>query len=356
LEKKPIRLLVFSSRGSGTGCALRARYIARAFQKKGHPSFFVEPIPSLPFWFDMILSAFYYSWISLWRSCDAVLLIKPYPTAVPALWIQRFKGAKVVIDVDDLDFDYSRGAFRSFHRWLQKPWPAWADLVTYHNPNLLEPLRRLFRVPPSRLVPLGQGVDRELFHPGKPEKADLPDQAAALLPPKGRGPLLVFTAHLNVACDLEPILDSFRLVRRSLPQARLLVAGGGPDEGRFRRLSLDLGLSDSVRFTGGVTPRQVAACLRAADAALVYYRKSPVNRYRASMKLREAMACGCRVVATSIGEAAQWKKALFLSEPDPRAFAETVLRALKARKSPKEGAILVKDWDHCVEPLEKELS
>ena len=54
---------------------------------------------------------------------------------VPALWVQRMKGAKIVFDVDDLDYAYSHGLFRVFHQWLQKPWPKWADLVTYHNPR-----------------------------------------------------------------------------------------------------------------------------------------------------------------------------------------------------------------------------
>ena len=358
MSGKKLRLLVFSAKGDGTGCALRARYIAEAFQKRGHHSFFVPPIPSLPLWFDMVLSTFYYAWVSLFHRADAALVVKPYPMAVPALWIQRLKGARIVIDVDDLDYDYSRGAFRAFHRWLQRPWPAWADRVTYHNPRLREPLQKSFRVPAFKLVRLAQGVDRDLFHPGRARPRDLPSAALRLLRGKNQGPLLVFTAHLNVACDLEPVLDSFILVRRNLPQVRLLVAGGGPDENRFRRRARELGLSDSVRFTGKVVPRQVAACLQSADAVPVYYRDSTANRYRASMKLREALACGCKVVATSVGEAAEWKRALFLSKPNPQAFAQALLRALKTRKSPREGAILVRDWDwtRCVEPLEKELS
>ena len=95
--------------------------------------------------------------------------------------------------------------------------------------------------------------------------------------------------------------------------------------------------------------------LEQADAALVYYRDTPVNRHRASMKLREALASGPRVVATAVGEAVQFKKALFLSKPDPKSFAKAVLTALKAKKSPQAGALLVKKWDwvNCVEMLEK---
>jgi glycosyltransferase involved in cell wall biosynthesis len=286
------------------------------------------------------------------------MVIKPYPMAVLALWLQRLKGAKIVIDVDDLDYDYSHGPFRAFHQWLQKPWPAWADIVTYHNPELLNPIREFFKVPPEKLVQLAQGVDTDLFRPEKPRFEDLPPVAALLQNPRIFSPILVFTAHLNVACDLEPVLESFKLLRPELPKAQLLVAGGGPDEGRFKKLAFELGISDAVHFTGMVTPKQVAACLGLANVALVYYRDTPVNRHRASMKLREALACGCKVVATDVGEAARFKKALFLSKPDPKSYAKAVLTALKAKKSPKSGALLVKKWDWicCVEPLEKELS
>ncbi len=353
---KPLKILVFSAKGGGTGCALRAFYIAEAFLKRGHQAVYVKPIPSLPLWFDMVLSMPYYFLLSLFSRFDAALVIKPYPMAVPALWLQRLKGAKVVIDVDDLDYEYSHGLFRNFHQWLQKPWPAWADWATYHNPRLKEPLSRVFRVPFSRQVQLLQGVDTSLFKPGRPDPSQLPQTVMDL--PKVKNPLLIFTAHLNVACDLEPVLESFKSVLVSLPKARLLVAGGGPDEAHFKKIAEHLGISESVHFTGMLTPYQVAACLGLADAALVYYRDSLVNRQRSSMKLREALACGLKVVATNVGEAAQLKKSLYLSEPNPAAFAKEILKALKAKKSPQGVALLVKrwDWTSCVEPLERKLS
>ncbi len=358
MKKTTLKIVVFSAKGGGTGCALRARYIAEAFRKRGHQALFVKPIPSLPLWFDMVLSLPYYFLVSLFSRFDAAMVIKPYPMAVPALWLQRLKGAKIVIDVDDLDYDYSRGLFRAFHRWLQKRWPVWADLVTYHNPELLTPIREFFKVPSEKLVQLAQGVDTDLFRLEKPRFENLPPAAAQLQSQKDRGPILAFTAHLNVACDLEPVLESFKLLRQTLPKVQLLIAGGGPDETRFKRLAGELGIAESVHFTGMVTPEQVAACLGLAGTALVYYRDTPVNRHRASMKLREALACGCKVVATDVGEAARFKKALFLSKPDPKSYAKAVLGALKAKKSPQAGALLVKKWDwiRCVEPLEKELS
>ncbi len=354
---KHLKIIVLSSKGGGTGCALRARFIAEAFQKRGHEVHFIRPIPSLPLWFDMVLSKPYYFYKTFKLKSDAVIAIKPYPTLVPALWWQKIKGAKVVIDVDDLDYDYSHGPFRKFHLWLQKPWPKWADLVTYHNDHLVTPLLKIFNVPVDRLVQLPQGVDTTLFSPSALKRENLPGQAAALLKDTKARPILVFTAHLNVACDLEPVLMSFKIIKGSIPSAKLLVAGGGPDESRFKKMSRDFDVRPSVHFTGYLSTQQVAACLKIADAALVYYSDIPVNRHRASMKLREALACGRRVVATEVGEIKLWKKGLFLSRPDPAHFAQAVLNALKTKKSPRAGALLVKKWDwiNCVKELEAEL-
>ena len=194
---KSLIILVLSAKGGGTGCALRARYIAEAFEKRGHQVHFIKPIPSLPLWFDMVLSAFYYFWISLWVKSDVAIAIKPYPTVVPGLFVQKCKGAKVTIDVDDLDYDYSHGWFRALHKWLQEPWPKWADLVTYHNPHLREPLQKVFKVPAKKLVCLPQGVDGGLFHPGPLKMDDLPRAGAALKNRNGKGPILTFTAHLS---------------------------------------------------------------------------------------------------------------------------------------------------------------
>jgi glycosyltransferase involved in cell wall biosynthesis len=352
---KPKRFLILSSKGLGTGCALRALYIAEALRRKGYIVHFPKPLPTLPGWIDMALAAPYYFFYSLFITSDLAFCVKPYPMSVPALYIQRLKGAKIAFDVDDLDYDYSQGAMRSFHQWLQRPWPRWADGVTYHNPKLKEALIDSFQVNPVRIRQLPQGVDFSIFNTISLETSELPPGVKEWKSSQ-KGPILCFTAHLNVACDLGPALAAFQLLLTSLPQARLLVAGGGPDEQKFKTLAASLGISNSVLFTGLLSPRQVAACLKLSDAALVYYADTPVNAHRSSMKLRESLACGIKVVATRVGDALAWKKGLFLSDPDPQSFSEAIQKAIKTKKSPREGALLVKKWgwEACVEPLEKD--
>lgn len=355
-QKARKRYLILSSKGWGTGCALRAFYIAEALRRKGHTVHFPSPLPTLPGWIDMGLSTFYYFIYSLFVWSDVAFCVKPYPMAVPALWIQRRKGARVVFDVDDVDYAYSHGLFLKFHQWLQKPWPNWADLATYHNPLLKEHLLKDFKVRASRIRRLPQGVDETIFNTLPLKTQELPP-GVEYWKSKSKGPVLCFTAHLNVACDLGPTMEAFRLLLNASPSVRLLVAGGGPDEDKFMDQARELKISSSVFFTGYLSPQEVAACLKFSDAVLVYYSDNPANRHRSSMKLRESLACGLKVVATNIGEAAVWKKGLYLSQADPTIYAKTIREALRSKKPPQQAALLVKKWgwQNCVTALEEEI-
>ena len=350
-------ILVLSAKGWGTGSALRAFYIAEALKQRGHQVRFVKPLPTLPGWIDMALSCPYYFCKTFFTRHQVVLVVKPYPTVIPAMLWQKMLGAKIVIDVDDLDFAYSHGTFRKIHEWLQKPWPRWADWVTYHNPKLKESLLGFFNVDPRKTIQLPQGVNETIFNKKPLNPENLPQKALALYKTKSQKPILVFTAHLNVACDLEPALYAFKEVLHHVPQTQLLVAGGGPDENHFKRITRELGIEPSVHFTGLITISQVAACLKISTLALVYYSDVPANLHRASMKLREALACGRPVIATRVGEIVHLKDSVVLSEPNPAAFSKAIVKTLRSKRTVSPSPALLKKWDwkDCVKDLEKEL-
>jgi glycosyltransferase involved in cell wall biosynthesis len=352
-----LSILVLSAKGWGTGSALRAFYIAEALKQRGHHVQFIKPLPTLPGWIDMALSCPYYFWKTVFTRHQVVLAVKPYPTVIPAMFWQKILGAKTVIDVDDLDFAYSEGLFRTIHEWLQKPWPRRADWVTYHNPKLKESLLYFFKVDPRKTIQLPQGVNETIFNKKPLNPENLPAKAAALYKAKPRKPILVFTAHLNVACDLEPALYAFKEVLHHVPQAQLLIAGGGPDENHFKKITRELGIEPSVHFTGLITISQVAACLKISDLTLVYYSDTPVNHHRASMKLREALVCGRPVIATRVGESVHLNNSVVLSDANPAAFSKAIVKTLKSKRTVSPSTALLKKWDwkDCVKQLEKEL-
>jgi len=110
--------------------------------------------------------------------------------------------------------------------------------------------------------------------------------------------LLGFTAHLNVACQLELLLEAAGPWLRRRPNAALVVAGGGPLLERFRGLAAPLGAQ--VRFEGPQTPLQAAAVLAACDVSVSVYGPSLGNRYRVPMKVAESLALAKPVVSNLV--------------------------------------------------------
>ncbi len=108
--------------------------------------------------------------------------------------------------------------------------------------------------------------------------------------------------HLVVARNLEPIYDNetalrtFAIVLRSHPEARLTVAGSGPEAGRLRRIAAELGIAARVRFTGRLDRDEMAGLYREADIAL-----NPSLADNMPNSLLEAMASGLPVVSTNVG-------------------------------------------------------
>lgn len=110
------------------------------------------------------------------------------------------------------------------------------------------------------------------------------------------------TPHLVVARNLESLYDNrtaiyaFQTIHNNLGNARLTVAGSGPEEANLRKLVQDLGLNDSVHFSGRLDRDAMAALYRSADIVL-----NPSLADNMPNSLLEAWACGVPVVSTNVG-------------------------------------------------------
>ncbi|MEA2295731.1 MAG: hypothetical protein QOE86_3370 [Solirubrobacteraceae bacterium] len=90
------------------------------------------------------------------------------------------------------------------------------------------------------------------------------------------------------------LLEAFARVLRSRPDARLVLAGGGPTEDALRRLAAERGIADSVHFLG--YRQDMTGFLRAIDVAAMSsdFEGTP-------LLLFECMAHGTPLVATDVG-------------------------------------------------------
>ena len=153
-------------------------------------------------------------------------------------------------------------------------------------------LSRLYRLNPSKVQVVPAGVDVEMFRPLDKARARqalgfretrIVLSVGRIEPLKGLDILIAAVAELDDKAD-----------------TRLLIVGGKLDgDGeveKLRSLASDLGLEDTVTFTGAVDQTELPSYYSAADIfALPSYYES------FGLVALEAMACGTPVVASRVG-------------------------------------------------------
>jgi glycosyltransferase involved in cell wall biosynthesis len=147
---------------------------------------------------------------------------------------------------------------------------------------------------------------------------------------------------------------------RTVPGARLLIAGGGPLLDPLRRRAAAAGLGDRVAFTGYVPEADKAAHFNLAD---VFAFPSALEGF--GLAVGEAMSSGLSVVASdrgSIPELLVDGEGGFLCDPArPAGFTEALVRLLRdPALRAKQGAANAERvdrrfrWSRCVAATRRE--
>jgi glycosyltransferase involved in cell wall biosynthesis len=100
---------------------------------------------------------------------------------------------------------------------------------------------------------------------------------------------------------LDLLLQAFGSLRDSLPSARLLLVGGGPEEAVLLEKSRALGLEDRIKFVGRVPNEAIEAYYGLLDLAVYPRRTSRLTELVTPLKPLEAMAYGIPVLASAVG-------------------------------------------------------
>lgn len=259
-----------------------------------------------------------------WR---AVYALKPMPNAVlPALAAAR-GGARIVLDVDDLDFEYyPPGLQRRLVRHWFRRWPRRFNAVSYHVAPLREYLETEAGVAPERLRRITQGVDMDVF---AAPTAPLPPEIAVFT---GRYQTIVYMASLGITSDFGDVLPTLGRILARHADWGLLVLGHGVRLAEFRDRTA--AFVDRVLFAGYAPHDTVPAILAACRAGFHYLRPEGANRYRAVMKIREYLAAGLPVVANPSADAADFGGFIALADDESgweRALAAAVAGEAAAR-------------------------
>ncbi|MEU9293072.1 glycosyltransferase family 4 protein [Streptomyces sp. NPDC048266] len=151
----------------------------------------------------------------------------------------------------------------------------------------------------GRMTQLPPGVDEKTFHPGSGG-----DEVRARLGLSDR-PVVVCVSRLVPRKGQDTLIRAMPQILRRVPDAVLLIVGGGPYESDLRRLAAETGVAGSVRFTGAVPWSELPAHYGAGDvfAMPCRTRRGGLDVEGLGIVYLEASATGLPVVAGDSGGA-----------------------------------------------------
>jgi glycosyltransferase involved in cell wall biosynthesis len=136
--------------------------------------------------------------------------------------------------------------------------------------------------------------------PGSSEEEATAEQAAAIrqsLGVAGNAPIVLYTGTFEAYQGLDLLFDAMAIVHASRPEARLLLAGGKPDQiARARGHARAAGIEAATIFAGERPAGEIPAYLLAADV-LVSPRSRGTNT---PLKIYQYLRSGKPIVATRL--------------------------------------------------------
>jgi glycogen synthase len=141
-------------------------------------------------------------------------------------------------------------------------------------------------------------------------------------------PTIVCLGRLVQDKGFDVALDAFAQVIQRFPEARLVLAGDGPEREALGRQTACLGLQDAVEFSGWVAPEQVSGLMNRGTVVVV------PSRWREAFGLvaLEAALMSRPVVATRLGGLPEvvldTETGLLVSNEQPRDMAEAICSLL----------------------------
>ncbi|WP_415950803.1 glycosyltransferase family 4 protein [Streptomyces sp. KLOTTS4A1] len=151
----------------------------------------------------------------------------------------------------------------------------------------------------ARMVQLPPGVDEKTFHPGS-GGAEVRERLGL-----SERPVVVCVSRLVPRKGQDTLIEAMPLILAKVPDAVLLIVGGGPYEKELRKLAAETGVADSVRFTGAVPWGELPAHYGAGDvfAMPCRTRRGGLDVEGLGIVYLEASATGLPVVSGDSGGA-----------------------------------------------------
>jgi glycosyltransferase involved in cell wall biosynthesis len=192
---------------------------------------------------------------------------------------------------------------------------------------------------------VSNGIDLNFF---RPERRIFP----------GDEPCILHVGRIAPEKNTEEVIRAFALIKRELPYARLTVVGDGPVLIDLKREASELGIADSVQFTGYLARKELPVVYAEHDLFI-----TPSAMETHGLVALEAIATGLPAVgvnAFALPELIQHGRNGLCAEPhNVPEIASAALRLLKDKSFYENASLesieIAKDHGHdrCTDRLEK---
>jgi PEP-CTERM/exosortase A-associated glycosyltransferase len=234
---------------------------------------------------------------------DIIHAHSPVLNAFPSVKIARKLGIPVVYEIrafwEDAAVDHGTTTEGSLRYRATRKLETRAIQQVDHVFTICEGLRSDIAargIPAEKITVIPNAVDVESFGVGGIPDDDLKTQLGL------SGCTVVgFIGSFYAYEGLDLLLDAFPLILFRLPDVRLLLVGGGPQEQVLKEQARRLGVEDKVVFAGRVPHQEVQRYYDLIDV-LAYPRHSMrLTELVTPLKPLEAMAQGRLLVASDVG-------------------------------------------------------
>ena len=231
----------------------------------------------------------------LFAQADAVLATWLYPDAVAAGILARKHGTPFWIKVHGTDRFHLEHRKRS--RIIRAVIPDAAGFLP--NAQFLADYLAEQDVEEEKIHVIRHGVDHGRFHPRRRDKAW--EQLSVIsyqLSVKKDRQVVLYVGHLKPIKGPDRLLRAFAsTVEHGAVSAELVLIGTGPMKKRLQDMARDLKIDEWVHFLGALPPDDVALWMNVAQCLCLPSRSEGMPNV-----VIEALASGCPVVATDVGD------------------------------------------------------
>ena len=229
------------------------------------------------------------------HGCDAVWFGAAAPLGLLAPALRRAGAWRVVATTHGHEIGW---AAVPGGRQLLRRIAGDVDAMTYLGEYTRSRLAAAVGAHSDRLQRLTPGVDASVFRPG------LGDETRSSLGLADR-PVIVCVSRLMPRKGQDVLVRALPAVQAAVPDAALLLVGGGPSRSRLESLASSTGVATSVSFTGSVDWPSLPGYYGAGDvfAMPCRTRLGGLDVEGLGIVFLEAAACGLPVVAGNSGGA-----------------------------------------------------